>query len=185
MEQQHRRPFRLAWIAIAVGMLALGLVIGNLMGGARTMMFMSGGPMGAQRWAQQVPGVPQGPGFQQDVPQDAQPNAPAQPGWRGPRGDQGYGQAGPGFQGRYSQDGHMMAMRGHGGMRGGIFGMIGGLIKLVFWGLGAYLIFLAARDRWGKNRGGTPPPQAPAGGGQTSARPGPEEPPYTGMTTNL
>lgn len=170
MEQQHRRPFRLAWVAIAIGMLAIGLVIGSAMGGARAM-FMANGQAGPQRWSQHALDL-----------QQAVPNMPAMP---GARGGQGFDQGGPGGQGGFAQHDRMMMMREHGGMRGGIFGMIGGLIKLVFWGLAAYLIFLAARDRWGKNRGGTPPTPPAPGGDQTSSRPGPEQPPYTGMTTNL
>jgi uncharacterized membrane protein len=81
------------------------------------------------------------------------------------QGQQGFGRS------------QMMGQRGPGGMFGMIFGMIAGLFKLAFWAIALFLIVKVLRDR----RGG----HGDKGSDQTASRPGPEQPPYTGHTTNL
>lgn len=162
---------KLSWIAIALS--AVALVVA-LSGRAQSHMAMRGGRgmIGPQAWGQQGPQVPQGQ-FQQ-----------------GPQGGQfQQGQQGQGQFGR-QRGPRMMDQNGFPGQRGGgmpfflmPFMLIGKLIKLaaliaLIW-LGIKLIrgrkpaAPATSAAWS---GASPPP---------SARPGPEQPPYTDETQQL
>ncbi len=166
---------KLAWIAIALSAVALVVALG---GRAQSHMAMRGGRdmMGPQAWGQQAP---QGQ-FQQG-PQGQFQQGPQGQFQQGPQGQGQFGrQRGPG----------MMGQRGGMNQRGGgmpffllPFMLIGKLIKLaaliaLIW-LGIKLIrgrrpaAPAASAAWS---GASPPP---------SARPGPEQPPYTDETQQL
>jgi hypothetical protein len=71
-----------------------------------------------------------------------------------------------------------------GGPLGLLFGLVGGLLKLAVWGVALYLLLQILRDRR-NGRGPNGPGTSGGSPDQSAARPGPEEPPYTGMTTNL
>jgi hypothetical protein len=176
--QHHHRGRRnkIAWIALAVGLLALGFAAGSRHSSANNGFPGQRGPMmgwqqnGPPQWQQgQAPTMPQPPQAAQPPQNQAGPGN-AQGRQHGPmmgfqQGQQGFGRS------------PMMGQRGPGGMFGMIFGMISGLFKLAFWGIALFLIVKVLRDR----RGG----HGDKGGDQTASRPGPEQPPYTGHTTNL
>lgn len=160
-----RRPGKLWLILAAIGLLVAGLFIGSRFGAAR-MMAWEGGMRGPANFQQQ--GQQQGhQGFWQ------QQQAPQQ------QGPQGFRQQGP--------RGHFGGERGERGGRGGFGGILGaidGILKIVVLGASLYLLFLVWRDRQ-RGNGGNGSNGGTAEAPQQSARPGPEEPPYTGMTTTL
>ncbi len=161
MEQTGRR---LAWIAIGISALALVVSLVSLGAGWRRQMVMVSAPPAAQGpWHER--GGP--PGFWRERPQP--PEAP--PAARGPwheRGEHGaFMVHRPWFVGLFALP----------------FLLLGGLAKLLLWGLVFYLLFKLFRrgnNPSGGSGRGTPPPAPPA-----PPRPGPEPPPYTGETTSL
>ncbi|MDZ4717916.1 MAG: hypothetical protein SH847_05555 [Roseiflexaceae bacterium] len=160
------RRNKIAWIALAVGLLALGFAIGSRSGAGMGWQGQRGQMMG---WQQAGPGPAQ---WQQgQMPNMPQPPQAAQPPQNqvGPRG--------PMMGWQEGSRGRMMHQRGPGGFFGLIFGIISGLFKLAFWGIALFLIVKVLRDRRNDPGG--------KGGDQTASRPGPEQPPYTGHTTNL
>lgn len=159
---------RLAWIAIALSALALFISFGSMM---RSHAQMAWGPRGGFG----------PPAFSQP----GQPVAPDQQFGRGPRGHFGND-----FEQRFNQDQRFEQFRGpgpFGGRHGGPgafffwpFMLLGKLFKLAFVVLLVWLGLRLLRGRNGGNgrwgRGGDQPPPS---------RPGPEQPPYTGDTTQI
>ena len=163
---------RLAWIAIALSVVALVVSLGGRMG-SRWQGYA--GPPGAY-------GPPSGYG--QMGPQGPQ-------GWMGPQGQSGpqqgpqgqfgrHGMRGPRFQDDFGQQGPMGGRRpmGPGMFFFWPFMLVGGLLKLAFVVL---LVWLGLRLLRGRGNGG----QWNRGGGEPPSRPGPEQPPYTGDTTQI
>jgi hypothetical protein len=161
---------RLAWIAIALSAVALVVSLGGRMG-----------PRGHDYYAAQAPGAPAVP---------AAPAAPVAPqGEFGPRGEFGpQGKFGPHWKGEFDQR-FRQEFRGPGAFRGdrhfgpGMFFfwpfmLLGKLIKLAFVVL---LIWLGLKLIRGRGNGG----RWGRGGGEPPSRPGPEQPPYTGDTTQI
>ena len=152
---------RLAWIAIALSSLALLVSFGGMM---RSHAQMAWGMRG---------------GFA--PPAFNQPGQQVQP---GPRG-----QFGPGFDKRFNQDQHQESRRpgpfaggrhmGPGAFFFWPFMLLGKLAKLAFVVL---LVWLGLRLLRGRNGGGG---RWGRGGGEPPSRPGPEQPPYTGDTTQI
>lgn len=176
MEPQHNhsgRRSKIAWIALAVGLLALGFTLGSHRSGMNAGWQGQRGQMGwqqnNQQWQQgQMPAMPMPPQAAQ-APQAPQAQRGPDTFQQGPRG--------------HMMDGHAMMMHkrgGPGGFFGVIFGLISGLFKLAFWGIALFLIVKVLQDR--RNGGSGPKGN---GGDQNTPRPGPEQPPYTGHTTSL
>jgi hypothetical protein len=173
MEGQHHKRGKFMKLAMLFGVFVLGIVIGGtLIGGARGGRGgWEEGPRGPMGW-QQMPVAPQGPQVQPGAPQQF---SEEQREWRGGPGFMPHGEQG--FHGSAHMRGHWgpggMHGRGGPGFIGGIFGLIGGLFKLVMTGLVIYLLAIVVRDRWfSRDKSDRDPPSAP-------------QAPNTGMTTNL
>jgi len=163
MENNGRR---LGWVAIAIGVVALVVALTGRAGS------FGAGRFAAHQYGQSYAQPYQsGPNVAPQVP--VAPQAPA-----GPRG-----KAGPDAR----DHGHNFrggAMPGHGGF--GFFfwpfRILGGLVRLLFWGLLIFLVIkLFQRRGWGGPRGGGRGPQGPHNG----PTPPSEQPPYTGETQSF
>jgi hypothetical protein len=166
----NRRRNKIAWIALAVGLVAIAFTFGSHFGGRHAMGWRGDSHAVA---VQAVPAVP------------VAPNAPdAVPGPRGfERGPMGFAREERGFQQR-EFEAHSFRGRGPGF---GPFGFLEQLLKIAVLGFSLFLLVQVWRDRRGGNGGGGNSGTSGGGNGgtQSSPRPNPEEPPYTGMTTNL
>ena len=175
MEQHHKRG-KFGKLGLIIGMLAVGFVLGSFLSRGGPREGWGDGPRGPAAWQQQMPQAPQAPQAQ-PAPQALQapgfgPDQRMPRGWQGDPGQGMHGfQGGPGGEMGWAH-GRMGGHR-HGGFLFGIFGLIGGLIKLVFGGLAIYLIFIAIRDRLRSKHDG---PNGDSGSSQA---------PNTGMTTSL
>ena len=168
---------RLAWIAIALSAVALVVSLGGRMGSRWQGYYGQPGQFGPQGYGQMGPQQGwMGPGMQQ---------APAAP-QQGPNMQQGpqwghRGQRGPGFGNDFRQQGPFggrRPMMGPGMFFFGPLMLVGALLKLAFVGL---LVWLGLRLLRGRNDGG----RWGRGGGAPPSRPGPEQEPYTGETTQI
>jgi hypothetical protein len=177
----NRRRNKIAWIALAVGLVAIAFTMGSHIGDRRAMgLGMHSRPVVVQA----VPAAPVAPS-----PPDAVPGPQGfQQGQRGfERGPMGFGREDRGFQQREFE---VHSFRG--GSGSGPLGFLEQLLKIAVLGFSLFLLVQVWRDRRGGNGGSSNGGSSNGGNGgssnggtQSSPRTNPEEPPYTGMTTNL
>lgn len=172
MENNGRR---LGWIAIAIGVVALLVALTGRVSSFGWSRYNQFGPQ--PQFAQPYQNNP-----------NVAPQAPAAPqGRMGPRGNIGPNMRGegPGFHGG------PMHMRGGPGWFGFFmwpFRLVGGLFKLLFWGLLIFLVIkLFQRRGWGGPRGGGRGPDGPRNEPTqpNQSTPPSEQPPYTGETQSF